>query len=49
MSRGRVNNQFYRKLRLDKTLRGAIKCFMQLKYYMLKENEERKRYEKEED
>lgn len=46
MSQNRNKNSFYRKLRLDKGLMGAIKCFRQLKYYMLKENDDRNRVEK---
>ncbi len=45
MSLNRNKNSFYRKLRLDKDLMGAIKCFRQIKYHMLQEKEERNRFE----
>ena len=49
MSRNRNKNSFYRKLRLDESLRGAIKCFRQLKYFMMKENEERNKFKNKEE
>ena len=45
MSRNRVNNQFYRKLKLSRGFRDAIRHFLDIKKRLMAENEITKQQE----